>query len=370
MKAAKKKLDQNEYPSIFIPLEEFDKTRLIVQTPRKVTGGGVVAIKSRYLYKQDDGGVGIPYISVTGQNCFINQTHPFEDKEAGGGKQQPESSKSITGYQMSYPLTSWKTRTEPTPAEITTKALIDEIIEATKEQVPAYANIKYPETDELVFSSKDMRKGLLNLDDSRLKPLYGYPALKDQSGKKIMMTVGEGDDVRQIPKPDTSKSQSMYIKMLTFGKDADLKIYSKMYDVDAKELDIRELAGKSGFVDQPILKLADVYYGKSSFTDYIAFPQIKFVSGIFEEIEFGSVPDFKDRLFKPLSSLVDKPVDPPPTQSAKPSDSSGDASPKKKAQTSQKKSQPAGQSNGASNGTLSEEELLRQQTKKNSSKRN
>jgi len=315
-KAPKKKRTIKEFPDMHIPLGQFDQTKLILQAPRKV--GTQDAIKSRMLYKtgEDETGNSIlctPYVTLEGQSCYVSTVHPLEDK----GKQDTNTNlssnsnasvKDLIGYQITYSITSWTTREKPTANELESKKVLDGVTAAIKEQAPRFSNIKYPGTNELVFGSKTMRDSLKELDDTRLKPIYSYPSMKDASGKKVFEDIkGPDGEMVSIQKLDTSKNQSAYFKMMTYGKNEELAIYSHLYDSEydpsqdpegkGGEFNIAELAGKKGFIDQPTFKLADVYFGMNPKTDFIAFPQIKFAAGIYEEEERSSVPNFREQMF-------------------------------------------------------------------------
>ncbi len=313
-----KKKTAAAFPDVFIPLGEFDKTKLIVQTPRKIESGGFTAIKSRLLYKTvgKDGEevLAVPYVSAAPQSCYISPSYPIG--EEAGKQDTPQSTapkpKDLIGYQLTYPLASWQTRSKPTGPEIATKQMLDEAVEVVRSTVPKYANITYPGTEELVFASSDMRAGIKKPDDTRLKPLYAYPALKDKAtGKKILKKVvdEDGNVINQVPQLDTSKSQNMYVKFMTFGKNEELKVFTKLYDTDQQEINVSDV-GKKGFV-QPVFKLADVYYGKNKDNDYLIYIQIRLSHAVYEEEEQNSVPDYSSHMFEGknrLNTLFDEPV--------------------------------------------------------------
>jgi hypothetical protein len=316
-KPSKKKRITSQYPDLYIPLGEFDRSNLIIQAPRK--SGSQGAIKSRYLYRsKDEAGNEIlctPCVCLEGQSCYINTVHPYDpdknkdkNKAVAGAQAQDAPKKDLVGYQITYPITSWETRDAPTAEELESKKVFDGVVLTMKEQIPRFANITYPGTDELVFNSTTLRMNLRNLDDTKIKPVYSYPILKDTAGVKVTEKVIASDGAQGTrPKLDTTKSQSGYFKMITFGKNEELEIKSSLYDPEYDPsqdtngtkglLNIATLAGKRGFIDQPTFKLVDVYYSQSGTeTDNVVFPQIKFHAGIFEEIEISST-NFRDKMF-------------------------------------------------------------------------
>jgi hypothetical protein len=300
------------FGDVFIPLGEFDITKMVIQVPvRKEitdpTGKKVTMVKARFLYENEEGELCIPYVQGPDQDkvyfSFINPFGAKPEKDEHG-KELPLP---VKGYQVNYNLRSWVTRHEPTPEEQAFKKMLDEVCElverVTKEDFLALKCIDDPQKTLLPSSSV----AFINSPNiTWLKPMYNYPFKKDNNGKST----------KEL---NFDKSETMYVKLLSFGqtsggkqeeeeqdeeggvikKKPKLVVLSKIWDIEGGSLDPADLCDGPGKIKSPIFKFESVYYGThGNDSTYGASIHFRLSETIYTPSEGTSVPSFLAGTFK------------------------------------------------------------------------
>ncbi len=278
-----KKSTKKDYPSVLINYKDFDVKKLSLQPPKSGK-----AVKSIFLYEDKDGTIGIPYIQGLPQDVFFGEINPYEQIL------KKSTNPDLTGYQMTYPMRSWETKDEPTPEELRWKQVVTDIYNATNVAGRAYEDLTHPGTDEPILSAP-VRNSLMNPKSEWLKPLSEYPKTTDpKTGKKVI---------------DKSKVEKMYVKLMSYGENEKIKIYTHLYrpvteeerqaiesgqefDSETLLIDVSTLVGAPARLEEFVLKLQGIYWGATGQSPYVGFFQLRLAEAIVVPIERTPVPKF------------------------------------------------------------------------------
>jgi hypothetical protein len=268
-------MKKQNYPEVFVKLGDFDINKLRVIFPEKnsfqASSGMTISVtKSLILYENDEGELCIPYVQGPRQRVFFSGTKPLT---LGPG----DDESTIVGYQLTYGMTSFFNKDEPSENEKYFIGLIDSLVLKVKESIEQFTKEK-DEKGQCPLP-KITVNGVKSGDDDWFKPVYDYPTVKDLKGNKV---------------PDKTKPQRMYVKLITHGRDATLKVHTKVFD--GEELmnvaDIVNGDGGGACEIDPVFKLESVYYGSHGDKSYSASLQIKLDQCNYYPVQTHSTPRF------------------------------------------------------------------------------
>lgn len=259
------------YPLTFIPLMTFDIEKLHVSPPRSNTFNDVTTVKSKFLYENDEGELSIPYFEAPKQRTSFWEVFPMQESK------QDAQDKTLSGYQLSYPVCSNLTLEDPTEEEVYYKDMLNSIAQKVRESMVDFVELK-DKDEEYVLPKQTLISYNGSKNDEWLKPMYSYPK-KDadkKGGKKII---------------DKDRPQRTYIKLLTTGKGDTLKVLTKIFGPGDEALHPSSLVTKQCEIE-PVFKLDSVFYGAHGETGCGASIQIKLDQCNYYPVESSSTPKY------------------------------------------------------------------------------
>lgn len=279
-------MKKQNYPEVFIKLNTFDIDKMHVMAPETNTfkassGMDISVTKSLVLYENDEGELCVPYIQGPRQRVFFSGSKPIT-------KQPGDDESTIVGYQVTYGVTSFFTKDEPTEEEKYFISVLDKMMKKSKQKTVEFSkevdsegeSVLPPPTVNAVNGGKD----------DWFKPVYAFPDMenpKNPKGKKI---------------PDKDKPQRMYVKLITSGRDATLKVHTKVYDGEEtiNVADIVNGDSQGACEIEPVFKVESIYFGPHGSTKpYGASLQFRLDQCNYYPIQVRSTPRF---IPPPLSS--------------------------------------------------------------------
>jgi len=229
---------------ILITPGEHDISRLVFHDPHTSTfnvgDGSVDNTMSYAFYTNDDGQECKMFFPGPPQNCF-GVEYQYDINVAESDK-NPSNAK---GLQISYPLTSLSSVTNPKPEEKALISLIDEIWNAAAEvgkQEILRENLLIPEVSYNSFVAAEKR----GLWTNALKKPMEHPNLKSDKNKKGGL--------------DKTKPMRMYVKLLTKGRGTKLRVDTPFYGPGDKLESALKYIKKQGVIT-PCFWFEGIYWG-------------------------------------------------------------------------------------------------------------
>jgi hypothetical protein len=263
-----------QLPDILIMPGDFDITRarMLEPTAQSFTpkgGNPVEWVESQVRYTGADGVEGVPYIVLPEAKTFgFNINYPMGADMDYLNANPNEAFKQRQGYQTAYPMTGLNTVDNPTPLEFEEDGTVvsgsgeqyaidvfNAIFGLTVETMESECTkegdeIVVPEPSFGSYSAALARKKPIS---TTIKPIYAHPNGKELvKGKKI---------------PDTTKPQKAYIKLMTAGKGANLRVKTPIHGPGNKDVHPDRFLNKLGIL-LPVVQWSGIYWGAHGKTTY------------------------------------------------------------------------------------------------------
>lgn len=264
-----------DFEPVYVPLETFDASKYMIEEPvTKKNKEGLPYTKSRHLYQNEKGEYAGAAVSPTKASVYIQgPKQRVYFSAVNDFKKQDE----LVGYQITYPIESMEGMTSQ---EKYFKEVLDSITEIQKQRMEEFSMMKVGGQPIIPKGQLTMYKGGKE-DFSWFKPLYCHALqkTKDESSPKI---------------PDTSKPRRMYVKLVCFGINDNLKCITRLVDDEGKRLDPADLINKPVTIE-PVFRIESTYYGAHGTTTWCASVQIRLWEAKVT-VESNSIPSFlKDK---------------------------------------------------------------------------
>lgn len=238
--------------TIFVRMHEFDPSRLVVTEAKvkqiKKGNSTFDFVTSDVFYKDNSGKLCELCFEAHPQSTFgISGVYPM------GTEEKDKTSSNIEGYQVSYPMTSLDTVSDPNKHEQYMIDLFNALHQAAVEAGKRECGLS---KDKRKIPAPSYNAYLAARDDEDwnqfVKPLYAYANKKDANGNSY---------------EDTTKPQRGYFKLITRGKGNDLRSITPIYGPGDKRVDPSVYMNTLGQI-HPVFKVSHVYWGSHGKSPY------------------------------------------------------------------------------------------------------
>jgi len=233
----------------FVPLHEFDESRLVVGPPvEKSFGKGkntVTYHESEGFYKDDDGNLCKAYFEFPKQTVWgVSPMYPFAMPE-----KDRDPSKNLKGFQICYPMTSKASIDNPSKDEKYALSTFDGLFNVSADAMKRECSMSKSKRKVPMVTNQAYVTAKADGDyRAALKPIYSYPIIRGERGTP--------------DKEDRSKPQRAYIKLMTYGKGVNLVCNTIIHGPGDKPVNPRSLMGKGERGEMtPVFLWEGVYWG-------------------------------------------------------------------------------------------------------------
>ncbi len=274
-KTIKPKTVEKEAPSheICINPEDFDPSRVVLHPPEKVEFNINDMLITNYVskgkYLDDEGNECTLYVRLPEQQTYgVSYSHDLKVPK------EERTAKNAKGLQICYPLTSLKTAQNPTPKEQATKDIFRGLWQATVDSAVAELENKKTLMPKIAIASLKMQA---NSDEPVWEEAVKFPFShpKDKLDKK---------------KLDTTKPETIYMKLVSSGSGETLRAQSQFYGPGDKPVNPIAYVNTPGLLT-PCVLWEGAYYGThGSEASHGTSLRFKIVQANFTPKSFSNIP--------------------------------------------------------------------------------